>query len=267
MERLDWKSLGAADRRAALARPPAADHPACSSRCGSHRHGRHDGDAALRAYTASSTGRSWPLQVSAAELAAAESQFAPEALGALRIAIENVTTFHRALSPRDASLETQPGVHCEQLVRPIQAVGLYVPAGSAPLPSTAIMLAVPSAIARCPQRVLCTPPAAMARPIRRAGRGAPVRRRLRVQGGGAQAIAAMAYAPRAYQGREDLWPRKSLGHGRQAAVRRRSGWRGDGHAGRALGGDGDRRRERGRVFRGPRSAAQAEHDPMRRCCW
>jgi len=92
------------------------------------------------------------LQVSAAEFAAAESQLAPEALRALRIAIENVTQFHLAQRPQELSLETQPGVRCEQLVRPIQAVGLYVPAGSAPLPSTAIMLAVPSRIARCPQR-------------------------------------------------------------------------------------------------------------------
>jgi len=85
-------------------------------------------------------------------------------------------------------------VRCEQLVRPIQAVGLYVPAGSAPLPSTAIMLAVPSRIARCPQRVLCTPP-------RRDGTADPavlvVARwcglDLVFKAGGAQAIAAMAY--------------------------------------------------------------------------
>ena len=59
-----------------------------------------------------------------------------------------------------------PGVRCERVIRPISAVGLYVPAGSAPLPSAVIMLAVPARIAGCPQRVLCTPP-------RRDGRANP----------------------------------------------------------------------------------------------
>ena len=196
MEWLDWKSLGAADRRAALARPPAADPSGLLRQVREIiATVRRDGDAALHAYNREFD-RAEPglLQVSEAEWAAAGSQLAPEALGALRIAIENVTTFHRALSPREASLETQPGVHCEQLVRPIQAVGLYVPAGSAPLPSTAIMLAVPAGIARCPQRVLCTPP-------RRDGTADPavlvVARLCGIDSafkvGGAQAIAAMAY--------------------------------------------------------------------------
>ena len=51
-----------------------------------------------------------------------------------------------------------PGVRCERLVVPLQSVGLYVPSGSAPLPSTAIMLAVPALLAECPVRVMATPP-------------------------------------------------------------------------------------------------------------
>jgi len=76
----------------------------------------------------------------------------------------------------------------------VRAVGLYVPAGSAPLPSTAIMLAVPAAIAGCPQRIVCTAPnregkadSAVLSAARRAG----IERIFKV--GGAQAIAAMAY--------------------------------------------------------------------------
>jgi histidinol dehydrogenase len=87
-----------------------------------------------------------------------------------------------------------PGVRCERVIRPISAVGLYVPAGSAPLPSAVIMLAVPARIAGCPWRVLCTPPS-------RDGRANPaVLVAARLCGiesvykvGGAQAIAAMAY--------------------------------------------------------------------------
>ena len=62
--------------------------------------------------------------------------------------------FHEAQVPKPFAMETMPGVRCERIIRPIQAVGLYVPAGSAPLPSAVIMLAVPARIAGCPRRVL-----------------------------------------------------------------------------------------------------------------
>jgi len=159
MERLDWQDLDDAGRCAALARPPEGSDPGF---LGQVREiiatVRREGDGALRGYAREfDHAELGSLQVSEAEFAAAEAQLAPEALRALQTAINNVTTFHLAQVPREVSLETQPGVRCERLVRSIQAVGLYVPAGSAPLPSTAIMLAVPSRLARCPQRVLCTP--------------------------------------------------------------------------------------------------------------
>ena len=196
MRRLDWKNLDAAQRRAALARPPAPDPTDLLRQVRDIiATVRRVGDTALRTYSREfDRAELGALQVSNAEFAAAESQLAAGALSALRVAIDNVTAFHLALSPRETSLETQPGVRCEQLVRPIRSVGLYVPAGSAPLPSTAIMLAVPSGIARCPQRVLCTPP-------RRDGTADPavlvVARLCGVDSvfkvGGAQAIAALAY--------------------------------------------------------------------------
>jgi len=91
-------------------------------------------------------------------------------------------------------VETAPGVRCERMVRAIGRVGLYVPAGSAPLPSTALMLGVPAQLAGCREVVLCTPP-------RRDGSADPaVLVAARLTGvhrvfklGGAQAIAAMAY--------------------------------------------------------------------------
>jgi histidinol dehydrogenase len=85
-------------------------------------------------------------------------------------------------------------VLCERLSVPIRAVGLYVPAGSAPLPSTAIMLAVPARIAACPVRIMCTAPTrhGTADPaVLVAARKAGVDKVFKV--GGAQAIAAMAY--------------------------------------------------------------------------
>jgi histidinol dehydrogenase len=81
--------------------------------------------------------------------------------------------------------------------RPIPAVGLYVPAGSAPLPSTVVMLAVPAQLVGCPERVLCTPPAADGRAnaaVLVAARRCGVSRVFKA--GGAQAVAAMAYGTR-----------------------------------------------------------------------
>jgi len=112
----------------------------------------------------------------------------------LKRAISNVQRFHEAQLTAPLKIETSPGVVCERHTRPIDAVGLYVPAGTAPLPSTAIMLAVPARIAQCPTRVLCSPP-------RRDGSIDPavlVTAKLCgidqvFKAGGAQAVAAMAY--------------------------------------------------------------------------
>jgi len=85
-------------------------------------------------------------------------------------------------------------VRCQRISQPIESVGLYVPAGTAPLPSAAIMLAVPAVLAGCPERILCTPcnAAGQADPaVLVAASRAGVTQIFKV--GGAQAIAAMAY--------------------------------------------------------------------------
>jgi histidinol dehydrogenase len=92
------------------------------------------------------------------------------------------------------AVETAPGVVCERVVRPIRRVGLYVPAGSAPLPSTALMLGIPAALAGCEEVVMCTPPRqdGSADPaVLVAARLTGVSRVFKL--GGAQAIAAMAF--------------------------------------------------------------------------
>jgi len=91
-------------------------------------------------------------------------------------------------------VETAPGVCCETLYRPIQRVGLYVPAGSAPLPSTVLMLAIPARIAGCPRIVLVTPPNAegLADPVVLAAAALCGVDTVFVAGG-AHAIAALAY--------------------------------------------------------------------------
>lgn len=134
------------------------------------------------------------LGVSDDEIARAERALSPAQKNAIGIAIANVRCFHEAQVPHPVSIETMPGVRCERITQPIDSVGLYVPAGSAPLPSAAIMLAVPAAVAGCPTRYICTPPRpdGFADPaVVVAAKAAGVDTIFKV--GGAQAIAAMAY--------------------------------------------------------------------------
>ena len=193
---LDWSALDAPGRRAALARPSAEDSGevlaavrAIVARV------REQGDAALREYSLRFDGHApETLRVGAAEIDAAMGRVDPKGIAALERAVANVRRFHEAQVLAPLSLETTPGVRCERIVRPIAAVGLYVPAGSAPLPSALIMAAVPAAIAGCPRRALCTPPGKDGRidaAILVAARLCGVDEIYRV--GGAQAVAALAY--------------------------------------------------------------------------
>lgn len=156
---------------------------------------RRDGDAALRRLTLEyDRAEIDELRVSDEELKRAEKTLSGEQVDAIDLAINNVRMFHHAQMNTDIRVETMQGVVCERVSHPIDAVGLYVPAGTAPLPSAAIMLAVPADIAGCPVRILCTPP----RPdgdadpaVLVAASRAGVREIYKV--GGAQAVAAMAY--------------------------------------------------------------------------
>jgi histidinol dehydrogenase len=193
---LAWASLGEEERAAVLRRPAQRDAAGLLEKAGKIvADVRARGDAALRDYTERLDGvRLDAFAVSPAEFAAAESALDAVQLDALRRAIDTVTRFHRTQSLDPVRLETSPGVTCERLMVPLQAVGLYVPAGTAPLPSTAIMLAVPARLAGCPVSVMCTPP----RPDGKADPAVLVAARLCgveqvFKLGGAQAVAAMAY--------------------------------------------------------------------------
>jgi histidinol dehydrogenase len=196
MRVLDWKSLSAVQRRDALKRPAQRDaaRVTATSRDIIERV-RSGGDAALLALTEQYDGvRLAGLQVSAKEFEEAEARLNADQNDAIERAISTIHRFHAAQMPAPLRVETAPGVQCERISVPIRAVGLYVPAGSAPLPSTALMLAVPAGIAGCPVRIMCTAPArdGSADPaVLVAARKAGIEQVFKV--GGAQAIAAMAY--------------------------------------------------------------------------
>jgi histidinol dehydrogenase len=193
---LDWNSLSSAQRREALQRPAAEDSARITAAARDIiERVRREGDAGLLALTEQFDGvRLEALQVTRQEFAHADRAITAGQHAAIERAIDNIRRFHAAQLPPALRLETSPGVICERHSVPIRAVGLYVPAGSAPLPSTAMMLAVPATLAACPVKAMCTAPASTgaANPaVLVAARKAGVEEIFKV--GGAQAIAAMAY--------------------------------------------------------------------------
>ena len=119
---------------------------------------RADGDASARALTRRFDGvELGELKVSAAEFEACDAQLSTELKAAMQAAFARIKRFHSACAPQAVAVETAPGVLCERRVVGIDRVGLYVPAGSAPLPSTALMLGVPAMLAGCLEIVLCSP--------------------------------------------------------------------------------------------------------------
>ena len=159
---------------------------------------RRRGDAALRELTLRFDRCDLDtFEAAPAEFDVAERAVDPRVRAAMRAAIARVETFHRAQLPAPIELETAPGVACAQVPRAIDSVGLYAPAGSAPLPSTVWMLGVPARVAGCREIILATPPRTdgSADPlILVAARLCGIARVFKL--GGAQAIAALAYGTR-----------------------------------------------------------------------
>lgn len=118
-----------------------------------------NGDAAVRAYTQQFDGFSpESLLVPAEEIARAVDRIPARLKGAIGVARSNITAFHMKQRPQPEALVTTAGVRCWQKPVPIQKVGLYIPGGSAPLLSTALMLGIPAKLAGCEEVILCTPP-------------------------------------------------------------------------------------------------------------
>jgi histidinol dehydrogenase len=156
---------------------------------------RRRGDAALTEWMERIDGvRLASFEVSAAEREAALAGVPQELVDALRLAAERIEAFHRR-QPITSWTEYGPGGALGQIVRPLERVGLYVPAGSAPLPSSLLMAAIPARVAGVAEVIVATPPE------RSTGRIAPltlaaaaiagVERVFKL--GGAQAIGALAF--------------------------------------------------------------------------
>ncbi len=128
------------------------------------------------------------------EIAQLAEQVSEEQKQAIKTAYQNIHKFHQNQFHTEEKVETMPGVTCWRELRPIEKVGLYIPGGTAVLPSTFLMLGIPAKIAGCKEIVVCSPP-------QKDGKINPyiafVAQLLGVKKvflvGGAQAVAAMAY--------------------------------------------------------------------------
>ena len=134
------------------------------------------------------------LYLTKSELTELANGISTEQKAALDTAYKNIYAFHQTQLKTEDRVETMPGVTCWRELRPIEKVGLYIPGGTAVLPSTFLMLGIPARIAGCQEIVVCTPPS-------KDGKVNPfiayVALLLNVDkvylSGGAQAIGAMAY--------------------------------------------------------------------------
>ncbi|RJT47032.1 histidinol dehydrogenase [Rahnella woolbedingensis] len=189
---IDWQQCDEQQRRELLTRPAiSASDRITESVSEILRRVRSEGDSALREFCARfDKTEVQELRVTAQQIEAACARLGDDVKQAMAHAVRNIDTFHQAQKLAVVDIETQPGVRCQQLTRPIQSVGLYIPGGSAPLVSTVLMLATPARIAGCQKVVLCSPPP-IADEILYAARLCGVEEVYQL--GGAQAIAALAF--------------------------------------------------------------------------
>ena len=193
---INWSTLTSAQQIEALARPAMADSAKLRATVAdilaqvSAR-----GDEAVLEFTRRfDSPKLTSLKLSIEKRDELAARVTPEVQDAIQTAFANVKQFHEAQYPQDIRLTTTPGVVCEQRFTALGAVGLYIPGGSAPLPSTVMMLGVPAMVAGCERKVLCTPSNAeqeIAPEIAFAAKCCGIGEIYLC--GGAQAIAAMAF--------------------------------------------------------------------------
>ncbi|NOI66529.1 histidinol dehydrogenase [Vibrio sp. 99-8-1] len=192
MKTVVWQSLSESQQESVLERPAIAEGANITSAVSAViEKVTTEGDAGLLELTEKFDGiRPDSIRVTQQDIDEASQRLSDEMKQALEQAYKNISVFHKAQKPQPLKVETQPGVVCEQVTRPINKVGLYIPGGSAPLPSTVLMLGVPAQIAGCRKVVLCSPPP-IADEILYVAKLCNIDEVYNV--GGGQAIAAMAY--------------------------------------------------------------------------
>ncbi len=193
---INWQELSEQQQKFALARPAIADSALLSTQVANIiSQVKNQGDKAIYALTeqfdgiALTTLSVTPEQISKAKLALTDKR-----LKAINTAYQQIRAFHSAQQPTDITVESTPGVKCTLKTEAIESVGLYIPAGSAPLPSTVLMLGIPAQLTGCKRTALVCPPdknGQLANEVLVAADLCGISEIYTV--GGAQAIAALAY--------------------------------------------------------------------------
>ncbi|MXP50900.1 histidinol dehydrogenase [Pantoea sp. SoEX] len=189
---IEWKNCTRIEKKSLLARP----HTTYSSKIEKEvfrilNQVKINGDKALYDFTLKFDKISIKnFQITIQQIKNANVSIKKSLKQAISIAANNIKTFHEAQIPNIIDVETQPGVRCQQINRPIKSVGLYIPAGSAPLFSTVLMLAIPACIANCQDIVICSPPP-ISDEILYTADFCKINKIFQI--GGAQAIAALAF--------------------------------------------------------------------------
>ena len=190
-----WAQLNPTEQAKLLSRPALANSQALGDTVTDIiEQVKQHGDKALLAFTERFDGTKLDnVRFNDETLSSFASQIKPEVKWAIDQAYANIKAFHQAQYPDDVVVETTPGVVCELKHAPLASVGLYIPGGTAPLPSTVLMLGATAQVAGCARKVLCTPPnkdGQIAVEIRYAASLCDIDEIYLV--GGAQAIAALA---------------------------------------------------------------------------
>lgn len=137
------------------------------------------------------------IYVTKKEFDEAERLLDSKVKSAIEKAYKNIYKFHKKQSQKNYSVETAKGILCERKFIPIENVGLYIPAGSAPLPSTMLMLGIPAQIAGCKRIVAATPVKDKIHPaILFAAKLCGIKEIIKI--GGAQGIAFLAYGDKKF---------------------------------------------------------------------
>ncbi|WP_077929161.1 histidinol dehydrogenase [Wohlfahrtiimonas populi] len=160
MRTVVWKDLSAEEQSQVLQRPVQMSAQSLEDNVRAIGNAiQQEGDAALIHFTEKfDKTLLTDLVLPQSAFAKAEQNLSDEFKKAIQNAYNNIAKFHEAQKPEPISIETQKGVLCEVLTRPIEKVGLYIPGGTAPLFSTVLMLAIPAKIAGCKRIVLASPP-------------------------------------------------------------------------------------------------------------
>ncbi|AWX13543.1 histidinol dehydrogenase [Mergibacter septicus] len=160
MKQIIWHQLNEQEQQAVLQRPAISSSTEIQAAVTAIKQlVQQQGDQALFALTERFDRiKLEHLVVSKKQIAAASARVPDNLKQAIQNAQQNIRCFHQAQEMPEVDLETQAGVRCQVVTRPIERVGLYIPGGSAPLFSTVLMLAVPAKLAGCRKVVLCSPP-------------------------------------------------------------------------------------------------------------